>query len=192
MMPGVPFGVAVIAAALLLLSASALPVGAQPDAAETADPVAALLTPGGVQRYGAWLVTCRSAAAQAAPACVMSPAEPVSDMVGEPLGVTLALTAPDGGETAVVAFRVPLGTPLQHGIQLSIDGEFLGKMEFQFCNATGCVAAAVLAGRLAERFRLGSRLTLKLQRPGGRPAASEISLTGSMKALAALQESLGG
>jgi invasion protein IalB len=124
-------------------------------------------------QHGDWLVQC------------VEPAGPCAItqhvVAGNREGIDLEVLAWRVGEDGpMLQVRVPLGTWLRAGIEVRVDGEAIGRMNFERCALDGCYAEVLLDDRLLGLMRTGDT-TLFVFRLYDDPDAGigvPISLTG--------------
>ncbi len=124
-------------------------------------------------RHGDWLVQCPVAAG---PCAIWQHV-----VSGNREGVDLQVQAWRGGEDGpVLQVLVPLGVWLRAGVELRIDDEAIGRMNFDVCTADGCLAEVILEDRLLLLMRSGTTALMIFRLNDDRDAGIgvPISLTG--------------
>jgi len=88
----------------------------------------------------------------------------------------------------VLILRTPLGLLLSPGVALSVDGNLLGRLSFQICEADGCSVPVRLTGQLRSALQRGRELDITMIQRDGTPWRSTLSLMGFTAALGALAQ----
>jgi invasion protein IalB len=92
----------------------------------------------------------------------------------------------DDGAGAVLVVRTPLGVLLGEGILLSVDGAQIGRLGFQICEESGCVAPLRLQGTPLRAMQRGTEMTVTVLFQGTGAQQTDVSLLGFSAALRAL------
>ncbi|TWB44385.1 invasion associated locus B family protein [Nitrospirillum pindoramense] len=101
------------------------------------------------------------------------------------LHVQIGYMSTDG--KPVLAITVPLGTPVQPGLQLTLDGAKPIALPLTLCQAGGCIASANLDQEVLKQFTSGKVLMVRYAKPDKSPMDVPVQLDG----LAAALQSLG-
>lgn len=160
---------AALAVALLLLAAA--PAVAQTDeAGDTSDVEApeASAPP--------WLMTCSNQQDPAVLLCEVSQSILLTQANQRVATVSFARAA---GQTETQAvFLLPVGVLLPAGITLSVDGTEVGRMDYDSCDAQGCLARADVEDTWLQAMRDGGQLTLGLTTRDGQAIGLNFQLDG--------------
>ena len=145
-----------------------------------------------VARYDDWTLSCLKREADS-PACQMQPAQAAGEQSSISL-VVVRRAQKDPGATGIEAgpgtmvliMSAPLQVLLPAGIDISIDGRKLGRLAFQTCSASGCVAPVPVTGTLESGLQSGKAIQAVARLSDGTTLTSSYSLKGLFSGLAAL------
>jgi len=132
--------------------------------------------PTSVEVFGDWRVECRPNPAGDQDICLM-----IQTITGGAENRPLAQMAVGlaGLERQRIAvFTVPLGVYLPAGINLSVDGESLGKVTFRHCTVNGCQTELPLVDDVLAKFKGGSEGQILFLDARGKKVPVPISLKG--------------
>lgn len=101
------------------------------------------------------------------------------------LKVTVGFFGEERQPGAVIA--MPLGVPLAHGIQISVDGSELDTVPFQVCRRDGCQAYIILQESSVAAFKAGSQAQARVESTQGEGFNLPISLKGFTAGYGAIQ-----
>jgi len=111
--------------------------------------------PTSVEVFGDWRLECRPNPAGGEDVCLM-----IQTVTGgaenRPLAqMAVGLAGPERQRIAVLT--VPLGVYLPGGINLSVDGEPIGKVNFRHCTINGCQTELPLEAEVLAKLKAGSK-----------------------------------
>jgi len=101
------------------------------------------------------------------------------------LKITIGFFGPQRQPGAVVA--MPLGVPLAHGLQVSVDGAEIRKVPFQVCRRDGCTAFVPLDDPAVGAFKAGAQAVATVDSGQGDGVNLPISLKGFTAGYGAIQ-----
>jgi invasion protein IalB len=127
-----------------------------------------------------WLLSCP--AGEDAARCSFQPARP---RVEGAAPVALVIASREGSASdLVLVLRSPLNALLPSGIAVTVDGRAVGRLAFQTCDQSGCIAPIRLEGQLADAIRRGSEMSATVTMRDGTPSTTRISLIGVVAGIA--------
>ncbi|WP_044558443.1 invasion associated locus B family protein [Azospirillum sp. B4] len=100
------------------------------------------------------------------------------------LHVQIGYMAADGKPVLVIT--VPLGTPVQPGLQLTLDGAKPIALPLTLCQAGGCIASANLDADVLKQFTTGKVLMVRYAKPDKTAMDVPVQLGGLAPALQSL------
>jgi len=101
------------------------------------------------------------------------------------LKITIGFFGPQRQPRAIIA--MPLGVPLAHGIQISVDGKRVGAIPFDVCRRDGCLANILLDDTVVSAFKAGSTAQARVESEQGEGVNIPISLQGFTAGYGAIQ-----
>lgn len=143
------------------------------------------------ETYGSWTVQCRSPAAQggeeARRNCQASQ-ELRQTETGSRV-VLVAVTIPEGSESAQMTIIAPFGIFLPDGITLSVGEAEIASAPVRTClERTGCVAESALPWEQLTSLAEGQELTIQMAAASGQDILVNLSLNGFNETYQRLQE----
>ncbi|MES0885328.1 invasion associated locus B family protein [Roseibium sp. SCP14] len=123
-----------------------------------------------------WSVACEATARAAAPNCRMIQRAVVRE-TGRLL-MQITIRVPAGTRKPVFLVHTPLGPFLPAGIAVDIDGTAQPDMNYQTCDAEGCLAAAPLPEPMLQSLISGQKLNITMQSLNKKPITVRMSLIG--------------
>lgn len=138
-----------------------------------------------IQRFDDWAVACPEDKDGAKQPCQAVQRLTMSESGQQIMQISVAYL--EGNDSPVAVFILPLGMLLQQGALLSVDGEEVGRIAIQRCEAGGCIAPLLLSDEVIAKFKAGSKGQIVVRNATGRELPIPVSLGGFTAALAALK-----
>lgn len=137
--------------------------------------------------HGAWEIRCSTAKPDE---CIMSQIGKRED--GQAV-LRVGIRKTDGAKTpngepiaAVLQIDAPIGVLLPAGVEVTIDGNQIGRALFQVCDGRACIASEPVADEFIGKMKGGSNAIMAITALNGEKASINISLNGFTKAYGAL------
>ncbi len=124
-----------------------------------------------------WQVTCEKAENED-PACEMAAVASTNLQNGQTIGLRLTQLRATHGGKALFAVETPLDLLLSKGIEIRIDNGPLMRLAFRSCHRDGCLAPFEMNRKLAQKFRKGSEINMRVFDLKGDPMDVRLSLHG--------------
>lgn len=153
----------------------ALPSAARATVLALALPVWAQDTP---QVFGDWEMACAEAL------CTLSQANAEAGTGNIRMQTEFSLPAPD---RLLLSVTVPTAVLLSEGPWLTVDGLYLGKLDYVSCTG-GCLSQAYFSGAEIGLLAGGQRAVVTVTTTGGQRLGISVSLAGLTEGLTALVE----
>ncbi len=131
-----------------------------------------------------WIVRCQPAAEDAFGAgelCEMY--QGVSESESGQTVFEVVIGYPQGAESPIALFNLPLGMRLPPGVQLQVDDNEPVRFAVQVCLNSGCRGDIAINETLETQMRAGAQAVLTIADPQGRGIELPLSLTGFSAAL---------
>jgi len=170
-----------LAGLVIALSIPATTALAQTDAAETEMQAPQAEVRG---QYQDWIVRCQPAPEDAFGAgelCEMY--QSVSESENGQTVFEVVIGYPQGAESPIALFNLPLGMRLPPGVQMQVDDNEPVRFAIQICLTSGCRGDIALDDSLVSQMRAGAEATLTIADPQGRGIELPLSLSGFSAAL---------
>ncbi len=131
-----------------------------------------------------WIVRCQPAPEDAFGAgelCEMY--QGVSESESGQTVFEVVIGYPQGAESPIALFNLPLGMRLPPGVQLQVDENEPVRFAVQICLNSGCRGDIAIDETLESQMRAGAQAVLTIVDPQGRNIGLPLSLTGFSAAL---------
>lgn len=129
-----------------------------------------------VEHYQDWEVRCGAGAQGSTTNCEM--VQTVSQKKNNKPIMRVAIGYPPKSDNPIAIFLLPLGMRLPPGVKFSIDSASPITFPVQFCVTQGCRADMPLKAELLRQLRAGTKATVVILEPRGRPISLPLSLMG--------------
>ena len=114
------------------------------------------------QRFKDWLVDCEKQPDQTEEICFITQTVVVKENDKPVLHVRIGYVPDEQGQRRPAALMVlPLGVYLPSGIGFKIDDGKLGRVQYERCIPTGCVAPFPLDDKIISEFKRGNKMEVR-------------------------------
>ena len=132
------------------------------------------------QMLGNWIVSCQDSA-ELGRECVATQSSIVEES-GQRLSQARISKAADD-EFAILNLTLPLGTSVPPGVELSIDGQYVGRLKLGFCDQSGCYTGLSLEPNMTQRLTESEGISLQFRSFLGQTVTAPVSLDGFSEAV---------
>lgn len=152
------------------------PDAAQPPAESTEDPAAA------APDVPMWLMSCSNQMQPQELLCEFSQSIVLTQGNQSQRVATASFTRVAGQAGTNADFTLPFGVSLPDGVSVLVDGNQVGTLDWQSCDAGGCYASGPVDDGWLQAMRAGEQMTAALKGRDGRDLNFSFQLTGFSKA----------